>query len=126
MGRQGTETAKVFRMKEQGQATAAPGHEMQRRFPSLAEPFPGRAAAIRTAKSDRDLARACVRYAAALMLMRAMCGQAPDLACAVVAESVAQHVRQCDVRPKPSRRQVARAVETAFAFAERAAGEGVA
>lgn len=92
-----------------------------RECPRLAEPFPGRALAIRTAKTDGDLARACVRYAGALMLMRVMRGQAPDLACEVVAGSVAQHVRYSTVEPKPSRRQVARVVEAAFAFAERAA-----
>jgi len=85
------------------------------------EPFPGRALAIRGAKTGRDLARACVRYAAALILLRAMRGQAPDLACEVVAGSVVQHVRHCAVRPKPSSRQVAAVVEAAFTLAERAA-----
>jgi hypothetical protein len=123
-GAESTE-ANLVSVLQSGQvkATAAPVREMRRGFPRAVEPFPGRALAIRGAKTERDLARACVRYAAALMMLRKLAGQAPDLACEVVAGSVAQHVRQCDVRPRPSSRQIARAVEAAFAFAERVAGE---
>lgn len=116
--RRGFEGTKGNQTREQ--ITAAPHRETLRECPQAAESFPGRALAIRTAKTDDELARACVRYAGALMLLRAMRGQAPDLACEVVAASVLQHVRHCTVRPKPSRRQVACAVEAAFAFAERA------
>lgn len=112
------------RTKGQEQAIAALAVKSLRECPALLlEPFPGRALAIRAAKTDRDLARACVRYAAALMMLRTMRGQLPDLACEVVAAAVAQHVGRCEVRPKPSRRQIARAVEAAFAFVERAVGE---
>lgn len=110
-------------MKGQTECTAAPGRGMLRGFPQVVEPFPGRARAIRGAKTERDLARACVRYAAALMALRAMAGQPTDLACAVVANAVGERARQCDVRPQPSSRQIARAVDIAFAFAERVAGE---
>lgn len=120
---EGTEVNRINMLAsdEPGQITAAPRHPMRRKFPRAVEPFPGRALAIRTARSDGELAMACVRYAGALLVLRAMCGRAPDLACEVVADSVAQHVRHCAVQPKPSRRQVARAVEAAFAVAERAA-----
>lgn len=83
------------------------------------ERFPARARAIVNATDQRELVRACWRYAGACWYSRHVTGRSLDLARAVVLNDVVQLAKQSLVRPRMPKRFAVRLTLAA----EVAAGE---
>lgn len=108
-------------LKGQGKTIAAPAVGPLRECPSVTpELFPGRAYAIRAARTPLELHKAVARYSFAAMWARHSVGRGFDLAREVVANSIASHARRSSVRPHLHRRFIAHVVARMDEAARRA------